>query len=605
VSELRDLKQEFDALRIAESTRLRRYDDYRRETEEVRDIDLDLDIGDLDYGRRKASGQASRRHRIAIPFGQATTVKHAYRISGRLPDAIVDRREENPQERHRSDTMEKMWWSITRESDGDAQFASAAWDSSKLGAATFEAYWSVEKMMPLYRSIDPAGLLVVKGVENPHDFQRAYRFWDVPTISLRSEYRDQSFRGAPVNVNAISATTTVGNTEMTTVVEACSKTTKTRFVAGDTPVGLYELTHAYSFVPFVVIPNLGPERDVWGWADYEFIRGLARYIPILFSREADVLKAAAGGAYTEKKTGQPLTKVASVIADGGVLSIGRDGEVAPIAAPEMPNFEPEHAARALEMFKMVGFSPDASWGDGNAGSGSDRGLQLQPQLELTGLKQQNWAPGLSRLARMLFKMVDTKMPDGTKTRYTGMHRNAHRASPFNLTIGPGADSAQVANPSFDPNAAETPGGPDEMIDVPMTPRELFDGDYTVRFLWHNRINPDDPAFSTSEVNKFAQGVQSLRTTLERLGIQNPEDEMRLIEQEAERFPWLRNGMIQMIRDQLAAQENGATSQGAGGGAPPSSDQAAALATMGTKDGQALDLHAMTSALPGGVGTPSG
>jgi hypothetical protein len=186
-----------------------------------------------------------------------------------------------------------------------------------------------------------------------------------------------------------------------------------------------------------------------------------------------------------------------------------------------------------------------------------------------------------------------------------MHRNAHRASPFNLTIGPGADSAQVANPSFDPNAAETPGGPDEMIDVPMTPRELFDGDYTVRFLWHNRINPDDPAFSTSEVNKFAQGVQSLRTTLERLGIQNPEDEMRLIEQEAERFPWLRNGMIQMIRDQLAAQENGATSQGAGGGAPPSSDQAAALATMGTKDGQALDLHAMTSALPGGVGTPSG
>lgn len=596
---LMELRAEFDSLLLADSPRLSRYKEYRTETEEVRHINLDQDVGDLDYGRRSRS-KTRRRTRIPIPLAQANTVKHAYRISGRLPDAIVDRRAETPEERYRSDTMERIWWGITRECSGEAEFASAAWDSSKLGSAVFECGLNFKTMIPWYRSIDPAGILVVPGVDDPHEFHRAYRFWNVPTLSLRAQYRGLSFRGSSIDTTAIQSTNHTGNTDYTLVVECRDRDRCVRFTAGEHPVGLYERVDNYGFVPFVVIPNIGPQRDLWGWADYEFVRSLARYIPILFGREADVLKAASGGAYLEKRTGQSTSVIEEVIANGGILQGGRDSSLEPIAPPEMPDFADNHRAAALEMFKMVGFSPDAAWGDGNAGSGSDRGLQLQPQLELTGLKQQNWGPGLSRLGSMLFRIIEQKQTG--QVRYAGVHTRGSRNSPFNIMLVAGGDSQTIPNPGFDANAAASDPSysVEQQITAPRDPSELFDGDHSVRFVWHNRINPDDPAYITSWLNVFAAAGCSLRTFLEKTGFENPEDEMRLIEQEADRFPWLRQGLIQMIRDQLAQ-----TAQGAGGGAPAQQDLAGAAAMQNTKDGQALDASSMIAALPGGTGIPSG
>ena len=104
---------------------------------------------------------------------------------------------------------------------------------------------------------------------------------------------------------------------------------------------------------------------------------------------------------------------------------------------------------------------------------------------------------------------------------------------------------------------------------------------------------------------FQPGVQSLYTTLERLGIQNPEEEMRLIEQEAERFPWLRQGMIALIKEQLAA---GQDASGGGGGAAPSS-MAGALGILGGGGGGqsgALNFDALSGALGKAVpGSPNG
>lgn len=586
---------EFEALRAADGARLARFRDYIAETQETRATNLDADIGDLDYGRR-VNAADSRRHRIAIPLGQATTVKHAYRISGRLPDAVVDRRAETPEERYRSDTMEKMWWGITRESEGEQEFAAAAWDSSKLGSAAFEPYWDFGKQMPLYRSIDPASLLIVRGDKNVHDFQRTYRFWTTPTITLRNDYRGKSFRGTPINVDRIQATQTEGGLDVTLVAERTDRNSRTCFACsgdGSWSVGLYETHHAYGFTPCVVIPNLGPAREIWGWSDYEFVRSLSRYIPILFGREADVLKATSNGAYIEKKTGQPLTVVQKILAKGGIIQSHRDGTVEPVQGPDIPAFAESHAEMAVQLFKMVGFAPDAAWGDGAAGSGSDRGLQLQPQIELTGLKQQNWGPGLSRLASMCFRMVEAKMPAGAQARYVGAAQRGSRRSPFNFLIGPSLDNARIPNPAFDPESLDPGADAAETLDVPRNPKELFDGDYAVRFLWHNRVNPDDPAYITAQLNVFAQGAQSLRTTLEKLGVENPEDEMLLIEQESNRFPWLRQGLVKMISDQLNASQ-----QGDGGGNPDTGapDAGAAFSMTGTKDGAALDKHAMVRGL---------
>jgi hypothetical protein len=570
------LKDEFTALRNADSERLCRYRDYRDETEAGRDETALRFTGGDDYGQRSVTPEPIR-HSIPLPFGQAMTVKHSYRIAGRLPDIVVDRREESPQERYRSDTMEKMLWGIIRESKGQAEFADAAWDASQLGAACFSIYFDYKKQMPLFRALDPAGVLVVKGLNDPHEFQRFYRFWEVPKATFVSEYRNSLFRGEPVQVDRASK-------QMVTIVECADPHGRIRFQLEDA-IPLDERKDEYGFTPYVVVPNIGPYRKVWGWADYEFVRALVQYFPQLIGREADIIRSVANGTYVEKGTGQNPGTIVAALRKGGVIPARRDGTLEPVNPPQVPGFVDAHRDTVMQLIRDLGFAPAAAWGDGNAGSGSDRGLQLGPQLELSAMKQINWANGLSRLAGMAFQMIEAKQT-GT-ARYRGIQKRGARRSPFNLLIGPDQQPVQQANPSFD---AES-GGDDEFIEVPRSPKELFDGDHDARFEWQNRIDPDDPAFALSELNKFQQGLQSAHTTLERLGCESPEDELKLIEQENDRFPWMRQGMIALIRAQLAGQ-----GQGGGPSQSPATGLDDGLATMLGKDGQAMNVDGGTQAL---------
>lgn len=584
---------EFDALSTQDAGRLERFRCYRQEIEATRLTDLDRSVGEVDYGNRASRADMEmERHRFRLPLAQALTVKHAYRIAGRLPDATVDRREESPQERHRSDVMEKMWWAIVRASNGEAQFSSAAWDGSQIGAGCFEVYYDVGSGMPRFRAVDPGSILVVKGVDDPHDFDRVFRFWSAPVATVQNDYRDKEFRGVKIPVERIVANDSVAQT--VTIVQVGTKTNYVRFVVCDNgrhAIPLLEFTHNYGFVNYVVIPNLGPESRVWGWADYEFVREIARYIPVALGREADVIKMTANGAYTSTGTGQASSAVRRVLAAGGVLSIKKDGAVKPVDPPQIPAFASEHGDKALELFRMLGFAPGAAWGEGGAQSGSDRGLQLGPLLELTGLKQVNWGGGLSRIAAMALKMVELKST-GT-TRYHGVAQRGFKREPFGFNVG---ESQTASVPVTDDD------GFDQTVDLPMDPKSIFDGEYRIRFNWLARLDQDDPAYVASELNKFAQGTQALRTTLERLGFDSPEDEIKLIEQEAQDHPWLRNGMLKLLEMQFAQSQ-----QGQGGGQPfdPTAaidDASATMSGPGGGDSGALNADALSGSLDGGVST---
>ncbi len=554
-----------------------------------------------DYGRRPRSGATGqpKRHNIQLPFGKAMTVKHAYRIAGQLPDVVVDERDESREESHRSDVMEKIAWSVIRASRGDTGLASAAWDASEVGAACFDMYFEDSAQIPIFRRIDPAGIIEVQGLDDPHDFQRVYRTWDASLASVAAQYRGKTFRGQPVLVDDLRPHSEKAGSDMLRIVSCCSKDTVTRFAFGAEDgqvVGLFEHVHGYGFVPYVVIPNIGPYEDVWGWADYEFVRSMVHYLPLLYSREADVLKAVANGGMIERGTGATPQDIARVTREGGVVPSKRDGSIEPIQAPDMPSFHDSHSARGMEFLKMLGFTPDAAWGTGAAGSGTDRGLQLQPMLEYTSMKQLNWAAGLSRLFGMSFRMIESQMKG--KTKYRGSKpTSGGRKLPFVMEIGPEADPI-VADETDE-------FGMPTMVPLPRTPKELFDNDYEIRFIWRNRIDPDDPQYVSSELNKFTTGVQSLETTLGNLGIAAPEDEMKRIEAEAKRFPWINQGLVSML---LAQLKNG--EQGDGGGAPfdQSSAMQGAMDTMtggeAGAEGGALNADATAGALPpGGAAGP--
>lgn len=604
------LADEFAALKAADAARIDRFHMYRAEGEEVRSsqaVERSAPPEVRDYGSNRNRNNKMFRHRIALPLSKALNVKHSYRIAGRLPDVFVDQRDESPEERYRSDTIEKLVWSMFRASRAETQFSSAAWDGSELGASCFDVYMNIEKNLPIFRAVDPAGIIVVEGVDDPHEFERVYRFWDAPVTSVVAQYRGKKFRGEDVRVEHIKTSHDHEGVAMVTLVSMCDHDRQTVFLP-NCKVGLSEYDHRYGFAPYVVIPNVGPEREVWGWADYEFVRPLVAYISSMFSREADIIRAVANGTYQEKGTGQNPELIQQTLAEGGVIPSKRDGEITPIQPPEVPQFETAHADRAMELFKMLGFAPDASWGNGFSGSASDRGLMLQPLVEFTAHKQMNWEAGLGRLFNMALRMFEAKMTGTTTYRGTKQSSGSRNRQAFAVTLGSNLEAEEAPNPQFsDALASGDPGAAfemDEYVRLPRSPEELFQGDYEVRFTWNNRIDPDDPSFVLSETNKFTAGVQSLERTMERLGVEAPEEEMRRMESEADRFPWINQGLIQIIRAQIAAN-----AQGDGGGAPEdvAGNQAAGLGVASGNQGDALGGDAAIQGMGGAAqsGIPYG
>jgi hypothetical protein len=412
--------------------------------------------------------------------------------------------------------MEKMWWGMVRESGDTMLFADGAWDASSLGSACFEVYLNTENQIPIIRTVDPSGVVVVRGNRNPHDFHRVFRFWTVPLASLKNDYRGKKFGSVEIPISDIESTHKVGTIPMATVVQCAEENSTIRFALGgkngtkaDAAIPLAEWNHDLGFCNYVVIPNVGPYRDVWGWADYEFIRGLVHYIPQLVSREADIIKAVANGAMIDKGTGEDPEVIKSILKVGGIVSSRKDGALDPIEVPDIPGFAVDHSAMVMDLLKMLSFTPDAAWGTMGATSGSDRSLQLQPMLELTQLKQANWSAGLSRLASFAYQIAEKQQGASATYRGGAQTRTGGRQSFAPFTIGP-SEQPQTAvvespNPELDT----------EEVQLPRTPKDLFQGDYFVRFVWQNRIDPDDPAYVTNELNKFQQGVQSLRRTLEK------------------------------------------------------------------------------------------
>ncbi len=548
-------RAEFMALAQQASERTTRMDTYRKEQNAVRDPRLNVQNGSAtpDYGnraRRNRTSNKRQRHNIPLPLGKAMTVKHAYRIAGSLPEIVVDQRDESPAERHRSDWMEKIAWAVFRASHGETTISSGAWNGSEVGSAVFEVCMDYKTNLPVFKSVDPIGILEVQGANDPHDFQRLYHAWDVPLASVQMEYRDKAFRGAPIDVTQLAAHHVTGGVEMTRLVQSNDRDKKTRFALsgqGGT-VGLWEEYHNYGFVPYVIIPNIGPYEDVWGFADYEFVRALTQYITGLFSREADVLKAVAAGAYQEAGTGVNTETLATIIAEGGVASTKRETSIEPIKPADMPSFSEGHNDRAMDMLKMLGFAPDAAWGLPGSGSGTDRGLQLQPLLEYTAMKQLNWQAGLARLFGYAYQIFEKKQIGSTKIS-GGIPSRSGRRTPFSFVVGPTDQPLTAPGETGADGYAET-------VELPTTAKELFDGDYCVRFNWRNRVDPEDPQYVMSELNKFQQGIQSMETSLENLGVQAPEDEMKRIEKEAERFPWINDGRVAMLTAQMRGNAQG-------------------------------------------------
>ena len=208
-------------------------------------------------------------------------------------------------------------------------------------------------------------------------------------------------------------------------------------------------------------------------------------------------------------------------------------------------------------------------------------MQMLPQIELARQKQVNMRWALEKVDELMLRMAERNAL-GRQT-YRGTQKRDGVSRSFRMDLGP---------------AVQAPQG----LDVEMTLPKLIASDYDSEVVFTDHLDVWDPQYVLSELNRFSQGAQSLQTTLERLGVPDPIDEMNLIQAEAEAMPWLRSGMIALIEKQLGAdQPQGAGSapedaMSAPGG--PGGPAAGLESMMGPSGGSGSGTDALTMALNG-------
>lgn len=585
------LRAGFNALHLENSVRLQRYRDAEARYRRSRDAaSTELGDGD-DYGRSRNQG-TRRRHSIPLNYEHALTQKHAHRIAGRLPDVLVPGNDRSNYERFRSDTIEKLIYGVWRYSDVDTQVSSGAHHASLLGASCYDVWFDFGRQMPRFRELHPGTVMVVPGIDDPHDFEAVYRFWTVSIRSLRERYKGVPL---PFDGNIEDIKPEDDSVGKATLVELVTRNQRIRFCQKTI---LSEKEHTYGYAPYVVIPNLGPAEEMWGISDWEMYKDVVAYLERLISRQADVAATTANGAMQDFGSGQTPGKLLDILRKGGVIPMRKDsGGLKPVETPQFDSWIESHFEFIRQAINDLGFAPDAAWGTiGAATSGTDRALQLGPQLELTALKQIHWSGGIKRLNTMILKQIEAYT---TKATFRGTARKGYRSSPFTIVVNAAAAEANgpLQEGDLDLSAVGQDGRP---VTLPQTPKDLIDGDYCTEIVWNNRLDRDDPQFILGELNKYQQGVQSAYTTLERLGFADPEEELELIAKEAAKYPWLRQGMIALIKNQLDAQNQsaGGGDTGASGGMGDLSGALAALTGGGGAASGALNFDAGTRALNG-------
>ena len=605
-----DLEAERLALESADGSRIARMQQYRAELEGHRDASLLGAASEVsDYGRVVASSQTPR-HDIRMPYGLAQVIKHTERTGGRLPDIVVPRLDGSERETWRQSQTEKMLYESWNASGAEVQLADAAWDGSALGACVLECCYDMRYgKVPTFRTLDPTTVSVVPGEHRPDQITRIFRSWYSPRVSVVTEYRGKAvdlddLELGPVDVDVLPEGEHRGGIDQIRVHECQTDEAKYRWAGG---VLLHREQHGYGFCPAVVIPNVGPHRMLWGYSDYELVRSVTAYYERLMSRQADIIRFVANGTFTARATGLAADVIHRGIRNGGVLPIKVDGELKALDPPAQPPFVDAHQQVMQQAMNDLGFTPPAAWGNGaNTTSGSERQMQMFPQGELAALKQANLSYGLCRLNEMLLQLWEKKAPDsGT---YRGVRRSGATSRRYQLQTGDQAQPPQppaadlTVDPGIDPESGQPdmfadPGQP-ENAPMPRTPKEIIDGDYCNAVLFSAHLDVEDPQFVMAEINKFNAGIQSAQTTLERLGFQAPEDELQLVEQESERMPWVRQGMIALLQLQLEAS----MAQGTGGPemGGDNADAMAAMSSMtdGQNQGGAVDFDALSSAMNG-------
>ena len=521
-----------------------------------RDAYEDVQVGLPEYAGLPPSGNVrqTRTHRLKTGKLHHATMRFVGRLVGELPQSRCMPRQENEDERWRSEAVERMLSSVYYHSEAQVELQSAAWHASVLGAGCIRLEWRVGANFPYLKSVKPENVLPKfsgDGKEMEYLIYSAER----SLASVAKQYRVD-----PAILQADRVEDGTGR-EFVQLLDYWDKERRVTSAGGRV---LHQRQHNWGFIPFIIFRNVGPSEKRWGYSDSEFYEGLVSYYQTLVSQHADIIARFSNPPVLGRQINLTPEDLLKVFQTGGAVTSNK--ERASIEAITVSGAPPEFQAQAQRVEALLEQSTFAVNGASNL-SGSAL-MELGVDFEaLLALKKANWEASQKRMNEYILKLIE-KLGSG-KMRFDGVEHAGVRSRSFYMELD---EEFQVPDEDTILNEAsmnpEMSGlTPDEIISryarQDLNYKTLIDQHYTTRIIWSNRTAKEDPQYQLALVNRFSQGALSLRTLLEELGVEDVEREVVRLKQENEDMPWLRPQVMaaqQQVGEGLAGGASGPVGQ---------------------------------------------
>lgn len=263
----------------------------------------------------------------------------------------------------------------------------------------------------------------------------------------------------------------------------------------------------YNFNPFTNFPLLSKGGKIYGQTFVDWILEPNAYFNQLTSQNADVIRMNSNPPIKYKNA--PTDYVAQIIkgSTGGVIPLPREGDVDYMTWAGQPEIVRYVMELTMSFIHDVSHMPKIAFGDvgGNINSSRVLAIQYDPVLKVIRQARDNFTIALTNLNEHLLRLAE-KYEKNQEIVMTTLENSKRRW----MLRGEGKE----------PEVVELKG-------------KDINGHYDTKVIWPGVLPKDDAGAARLEIEKKNATLQSTWTTMENLGIVNPEDEMALMISELE------------------------------------------------------------------------
>lgn len=441
--------------------------------------------------------------------------------------------------RDRAERSEKILKRLMDKAGYEQKFLLGAKTGSRLGRTVFKVYkaGSGSGEHACFQHCQPDYFYGVRSSdESVNDYAVVYYSYPIDITEARKQYGNLSFRAEADLENdqrydvlpENQANDAFIKSRKVPVLEIWRKDAYALLVGGQV---IYNGKNPYAwsdsgegFIPFVVIENMTSEGTNEGVSDIAEARIINEYLNYLVSRKDHIVSRWLQPTLVWEGAPQNFAEVlASTVGGGGAIP-ARLGSRLYFLAYDRPNatvseLEVSYRDAILEVSGMTEAAYQGNL-SGSINTGPSSQAQYAPTMAIVQEKQREWSTGLKTLCAMLLQ-VQEDIGDSTVLGETVVNQTDKSIAPTDgeLVTLSGKDIQGLRN---------------------------------VEINWPGILPKDDITAARFEVEKSQQGMQSIYTTLEKLGEEYPDDEIARIRMENQ-DPALRGQVVaEQTRSDAAA-----------------------------------------------------